>query len=587
MSLRKRVLKYFVITNLILIFIFLFIFRVFILSSLKKQEKLYEEKLIRRTEKVINDYLENYYIMSYNWGEWDSMHDFVENPNYEFIKNNFPEETFGWDFLDLVVIKDLSGKTIYSSFMEPESRKFKDYKKLGIDKHTKRIIKELIKNFPKEENKVYFFKTDYGVLLSVFQPITTNKATKPNGILILGGVLGKHFEEQLKSFLLENLNVWYWGSKVFKKIVSELQNTRLLSSNIRERKNNLYYLIHDIERKPVVIIKISYDTKIFKVLSAPLMYSIVGIIVWWILLGIFLYFVIDKFITGRVLSIASYMTNIKETKDLNLKIKEDNFRDEISCLIKNINSAIEELRREKEEKEKAEKQMINSEKLAVIGRMASVLSHELNSPLLALSNSIEVLKNSCKIEESEEFKAIIEISEREIKYIRELIEGLLAVHKKKLKKFKFFSINELIQESTSLLKIMKKISNVKINISFKEDCKVYGSPSELKQVILNFLINSIEAMKGEGQILIKGWKENKYCILSIKDSGPGLDEGIRNKLFEPFVFSDKKDGIGLGLYVSYKIVGRHNGEIVYLNEDDGAHFLIKLPMFKYRGGKVN
>ncbi len=585
MSLKKRVLIFFIITNIILISIFLVIGNYFLISPLKKQREDYEKKLIKRTEKVIGDYLESFYIMSANWGEWDSMQDFVKNPTDDFIKENFPPETFGWDFLNLVVVKRFSGKILYSAFYNPKIKKFDDFRKLGFDRFTDRIVKGLLKEFPEKYLDMEYFRTPVGVLVCVFQLITNNKGENPSGIFILGGILGESFSYQLKSFLLEDVKVYYYGEKGFKKIVKTYEGIKKIGENIGKKGNNLLYMIEDYEGKPAAFISIKYDYSIFKALNTQLVYFVILLIIWWIVSGLFLYFNLNKYITERIIKIAKHMNLVKETKDLELKLKEDNLNDEISCLKKNINSAVEELRLEKINREKAEKSMVNNEKLAVIGKLASILSHELNSPLLALSNSIEIIKNHCDVKRKKELREIIKLAENEISYIRELIDGLLALNKKKLKKFKFISLKSLIRETTKLLKISKKIGDVKIKINIDQDCKIYGSPAELKQVLLNLLINSIEAMKSNGIITINAEIEGRYCVLNIKDNGPGLSEEVRDNLFEPFVFSGKKEGIGLGLYVSYKIIERHRGQITYIDGDEGAHFVLKLPMFKYEGGK--
>ena len=586
MSLKKRVLIFFIITNIILISIFLVIGNYFLISPLKKQREDYERKLIKRTEKVIGDYLESFYIMAGNWGEWDSMQDFVRNPSNDFIKENFPPETFGWDFLNLVVVKRFSGKILYSAFYNPKLKKFDDFKKLGFDKFTDKIVKGLLKKFPNEYVDMEYFRTPFGVLVCVFQLITNNKGENPNGIFILGGILGESFSYQLKSFLLEDVKVYYYGEKEFRKIMKTYKNVEKIDKNIGKKGNNLLYMIEDYEGKPAVFIDIKYDSSLFRALNTQLIYFVLLLVVWWIVSGLFLYFNLNRFITERIIKIAKHMNLVKETKDLELRLEEDDFDDEISCLEKNINNAVEELRLEKINREKAEKSMVNSEKLAVIGKLASILSHELNSPLLALSNSVEVIKNLCDVKNRKELKEIVKLAENEISYIRELIDGLLALNKKKLKKFKFISLKSLIRETTKLLKISKKIGDVKIKINMEQDCKIYGSPTELKQVLLNLMINSIEAMKSKGIIEISAEIEGRYCVLNIKDNGPGLSEEVRENLFEPFVFSGKKEGIGLGLYVSYKIIERHKGKIAYVDEDRGAHFVLKLPMFKYEGGNL-
>jgi C4-dicarboxylate-specific signal transduction histidine kinase len=114
----------------------------------------------------------------------------------------------------------------------------------------------------------------------------------------------------------------------------------------------------------------------------------------------------------------------------------------------------------------------------------------------------------------------------------------------------------------------------------------------LKQVFINFILNAAEAMEAEGvvpglngilKIDISVSPDKRFAAVHFIDNGPGLPPEVRGSLFEPFVTTKDDKGVGLGLYISYKIIRNHRGEIVYDEEyKGGSHFIIKLPLHEKR-----
>jgi C4-dicarboxylate-specific signal transduction histidine kinase len=111
-----------------------------------------------------------------------------------------------------------------------------------------------------------------------------------------------------------------------------------------------------------------------------------------------------------------------------------------------------------------------------------------------------------------------------------------------------------------------------------------ASQGRLKQVFINFILNAVEASNNNKnkpvlQIEILPSRESDFCEVHFKDNGPGILPKIKNRLFEPFVSTKEGKSVGLGLYISYKIIKSHHGEILYDDTyKEGAHFIIKLPL---------
>jgi C4-dicarboxylate-specific signal transduction histidine kinase len=318
-----------------------------------------------------------------------------------------------------------------------------------------------------------------------------------------------------------------------------------------------------------------------------------------IFLGLLLYYSIQKYIILRMLNITDKMCKIESLEDLSKRIKEDRKYDEISHLIISINLMLDKLESEKVKRENAERTMITQGKLVSIGRLASCISHEINNPLLAIGNSVQVIKKISR-SKSSLFKDALEICESEIERISDIISSLLDFHRLEKDEFTHLEVKEIILKSLDVLKWSKKLGSVKIIQKMGNNCFVYGSSAKLKQVFINFILNAAEAMESAKQgnesqaitndtdntlrIEVKNNKGKNVVEIHFLDNGPGIPEEVKGHLFEPFVSTKEAKGVGLGLYVSYKIIGNHKGEIIYNNNyKKGTHFIVKLPAIKRLG----
>ncbi|MGB9913656.1 MAG: sensor histidine kinase, partial [Candidatus Kapaibacteriota bacterium] len=138
-----------------------------------------------------------------------------------------------------------------------------------------------------------------------------------------------------------------------------------------------------------------------------------------------------------------------------------------------------------------------------------------------------------------------------------------------------------IKHSLSLVDRLPQFKDIEINVQLEEKIpKIKADAKQIQQVILNLLINAADAMKYKGKIWITSeyYRQQKKCIISIEDTGPGIPENLIDKIFEPF-FSTKSTS-GLGLAVSWGIIERHHGTIeVDTAPNGGAIFRILLPAY--------
>ncbi|WP_457626315.1 two-component system sensor histidine kinase NtrB [Persephonella sp.] len=230
------------------------------------------------------------------------------------------------------------------------------------------------------------------------------------------------------------------------------------------------------------------------------------------------------------------------------------------------------------EKENLEAQLLETEKHAVIGKMAAGLSHDIKNPLAVISASaFAIKKRGNKIKDSK----IVELSEKIEKNssrAADIIDRLLNYAKPSYYKAEEVELRDVLLSSIDFAVPDSKKKDIKIYKRLKPGVFTYGDKNALQQVFINLIINAVEAMDYKGRLDIKLTKDDSYAVISIKDYGPGIPEELIDEIFDPF-FTTKERGTGLGLSVVNRIVKDHNGKIeVKSKEGEGTEFIIKLPL---------
>lgn len=225
-------------------------------------------------------------------------------------------------------------------------------------------------------------------------------------------------------------------------------------------------------------------------------------------------------------------------------------------------------------------QLIQSEKLAALGKLAAGVAHEINNPLTGILAYAEDLIN--EFPENSEQRNDIQVIIRETLRCRDIVRNLLDFSRQDIPKFQVSEVNQIVENSMNLVKKLPQFKDIIIITSLKASLpRIFTDPQQLTQVILNFMLNAADAMKFKGTITLSTDfdKSNNKCIISVEDTGPGIPENLIDKIFEPF-FSTKGTS-GLGLAVSWGIIERHGGNIeVDTAESGGAIFRIIIPVYK-------
>ncbi|MDN3514780.1 MAG: PAS domain S-box protein [Candidatus Brocadia sp.] len=239
-------------------------------------------------------------------------------------------------------------------------------------------------------------------------------------------------------------------------------------------------------------------------------------------------------------------------------------------------------KQEEEKQKKLQQQLVHSDRLISIGRLAAGVAHEINTPLAILSGMIQGFlerNNSFTREITKEFKTMQRVTKR----IEKTVDSLLELsHFEGNEQPKLININELIRDTAALIteQFTEKDKNVILKLSSSLP-KIKGYAEQLQQVFMNLLINADDATVDGDTISITTTQKDKETIhISFKDTGTGMHEDMLTKIFDPF-FTTKEvgKGTGLGLSITYGIVKRHHGTIhVKSKASKGTTFDINLPV---------
>ena len=224
-------------------------------------------------------------------------------------------------------------------------------------------------------------------------------------------------------------------------------------------------------------------------------------------------------------------------------------------------------------------------RLAALGKLSAGIAHEIRNPLSSIRGLAQFVYNS--FSKTDERKEDLNTIIQEVDRLNKLVVQVLDFAKLQKPNLTRFSLNDLIRKITELFKLEIEDKQIKFSPELSPDIsKIQADEDQVRQILMNVIINAIQAIPKKGEIKIKTEKtllKGEPAIkLIIEDSGIGIPEKDFTQIFDPF-FSTKDEGSGLGLSIVYKLIEAHQGEIkVESKEGEGTKFVIFLPQ---KGGK--
>jgi two-component system NtrC family sensor kinase len=257
-------------------------------------------------------------------------------------------------------------------------------------------------------------------------------------------------------------------------------------------------------------------------------------------------------------------------------------------LEKKVEQRTADLREALEEKDRTQKQLIQSESLAAIGQLVAGTAHELNNPLSSASSLVQTSMESIRgwdVEPGGRHDVVDDLlfSLKELRRAGDIVKSLLGLSRQTQTYVEPVRINAALDDALRVLYNQYKYLHVDFDKQYRENLPdVQGNFANLGQVFINVIKNAVQALpEGKGKVTLKTRyeKESDRVIVEVQDTGSGISEGKIKDIFKPFYTTKAVgQGTGLGLYISHEIVKRHGGAIqVHSEPGRGTVVTIELP----------
>ena len=336
-------------------------------------------------------------------------------------------------------------------------------------------------------------------------------------------------------------------------VQAEHGRAQLLVGVIQDNTNQLVdrfeACIGEVQREVAALQRSAYRWTVFFVVFAPLLAAVVGLFVL-------------RSVAQPVARLQAGAARLA-SGDLDARIDAD-MPGEFGALARQFNAMTAAL---KEHQEK----LVQSEKLAGIGRLAAGVAHEINNPLAVILGYARLRRHESTGAVAEDLQVI----EDETLRAKLIVDGLLDLSRPLTVEPEPVELRPLCEEAVARLRETRLLDDLEVSVS--GEARVDGHPHKLRQVVLNLVKNAAEAAGPIGHIEVVVDHAPGGARVMVRDSGPGISQDARKRIFEPF-FTTKQAGTGLGLAVSQGIVRAHGGEIdVESLPRGGAQFTVRLP----------
>jgi signal transduction histidine kinase len=263
--------------------------------------------------------------------------------------------------------------------------------------------------------------------------------------------------------------------------------------------------------------------------------------------------------------------------DLSASVSFGRRNDEIGDLGRNFNRMVQQLRESREEIEHLHRtQMSRAEHFATLGELATGLAHEIRNPLAGIAGVIEIVGRD--LPATSPAKAVVKEVRQEVAQINRILTDLLETARPRTPQMRSSDLNTTVEHAVMLVR--QQVMSKPIQIEFapgRNLPEVEHDSDQIHQVLLNLLLNSVQAIEGPGSVRVAVAAHNSSAVVTVSDTGRGIPAEHLPNIFRPF-YTTKGNGTGLGLSLARRIVEAHHGQIdVASSSGKGTTFSVALP----------
>ncbi len=281
----------------------------------------------------------------------------------------------------------------------------------------------------------------------------------------------------------------------------------------------------------------------------------------------------DNLFSDRVITPEKFESLITFTNQAGFALENAKIYDELKSFSRKLE---ERVKIATEDLKKAQDKLIQSEKLAALGKLSAGIAHEIRNPLTSIKVLIHSLSDRIKNVSDEQND--IKVIEEEIERMNQLISRVLDFARPRQPEFSLTDINSVIEDTIALVTPKFTEQDIILEKRLSQLGRIQADSEQMRQVFLNLFFNAIQSMPEGGRLIISTEQIDGMIRIEVRDEGKGVPSKVKDRLFEPF-FTTKEEGIGLGLSIVKRIIDEHKGTIgVEDNNPKGTVFIITLPM---------
>ncbi len=298
-----------------------------------------------------------------------------------------------------------------------------------------------------------------------------------------------------------------------------------------------------------------------------------------ILTGIGLAMMLMIFLVNHIL------TPVKKlTREVGGDTRPEKSGNEIQALSQSVRGLIEDADQTHHELQKSRETLLQAEKLALVGKLAAGMAHSIRNPFTSVKMRLFSLGRSIKLNDTQQDD--FDVISYEIRHIDTIVQNFLEFSRPPKLKMQWISPSTVVDMAIQLMR--HRLASYEVDVDIQREKilpKIEIDPEQLKEVLVNLMVNACEAMKKGGHILIhedigEDRNHKPAVIIRVSDNGPGIAGDILEKVLQPF-FTTREEGTGLGLSIASRIIEEHGGRLdVKSVEGQGAEFIITLPFPK-------
>ncbi|WP_176066618.1 sensor histidine kinase [Anaeromyxobacter diazotrophicus] len=287
------------------------------------------------------------------------------------------------------------------------------------------------------------------------------------------------------------------------------------------------------------------------VTSAAVAFVCLMVIAWWLV--------------GReaVAPLKRLVASMKRAESGDLSVTADEGRaDELGVAARGFDAMLAALRRSQNELEAFYRErMVRADRFAAVGELATGLAHEIKNPLAGLSGALELLAED--LASSPRQAEVVTEMRHQVARLGNTMESLLSFARPPKARLRTTDVNATLEKVLFLVRQQRRGASVALTLELGQTLPpVLADPNQLEQVLLNICLNACQAMDGKGKLVLRTFEIDGRVTVEIEDDGPGIPAEVRQHMFKPF-FTTKREGNGLGLAISARIVAEHGGHIGY------------------------